>query len=173
MRARNGRCGALLTAGSDGGKSAEIVHYSPFMVLGRFGFEFSFALGGIISALEQILHVYDGTNLTRYQVKWDDATNTLAYYRAGPGYTTFATGVDLSMQTTLFHTAKVVVDAVAGKYVRFILDDKEYDLSGISGRVIADSTLPVILVDALLEGNAGDNDTLYVDDAVLTQNEPA
>jgi hypothetical protein len=172
-RARNGRSSALLTAGSDAGASALIAHNQTIPRLSRLGFEFSFSLGGAIASLSWELLLFDGTTTLSAIITWGDAANALTYRNSGGGGTVFATGVDLLAEATMFHTGKVVVDRAAGQYVRFVLDSTEYDLSGIAALTGASVVAPRLTVDVALLGNAGSNNTVYVDDVILTQNEPA
>lgn len=172
-RARNGRYSALLTAGSDGGLAAFITHVSPFPALSAFGMEFSFNLGSTIDLLDISVQLFDGTDRLNARIQWFDGSNDLWYQAVGGAFVSFATGVDLARTSTLFHTAKLVFNGVSRRYIRFILDNRTYDLSANALWALADATLPEASVVLSVVGRAGFNDTLYVDDVILTQNEPA
>lgn len=172
-RARNGQTSALLTGGSDGGRAAQLTHYSPFVTLGRLGGEISFSLGGTIDEVGVILYVYTGSQLQQYQVEWDDATNTWRYLSAPATFTALTPTRDLLAVASLFHTMKLVIDAEAGEYVRLLADDITFDLSGASGVVSANAAAPAVAISPYINSRGGSNDTVYMDDAILTQNEPA
>jgi hypothetical protein len=172
-RARNGRSSALLTAGSTGTETAAIRHEGPFATLSRHGVEVSFNVGTPITSFTITYNLYDGTTLSQASVRWDDVAETLLYLDASVAYVIFASNIDLWQSVTLFHTAKLVVDAVNGRYVRFILDHLSFDLSGIPFSVSASALDPQVGQLITLVGRAGVNDQAYVDDVIVTENEPA
>lgn len=172
-RARNGRYSALLTAGSDGTRIASITRRAPFPVAGPFGLELSFNLPGTIETFNLQFQMFDGTNVVSGAVRWVDADDELQYTDSAGAWVTFRTGVDLLTSTKLFHTIKLVVDLSAQEYLRIILDDVDFSLAGIAAHVAASGTLPVLDAIVTLIGRAGQNDEVYVDDAIITQNEPA
>ena len=171
-RARNGKYSALLTAGSAFGSSKGMVKRVPVPSLLALGFEHSFSLGSDLEVLSIIYQLYDGTNRVTYEVRWVQDDLELRYGNSAGGFTAFASGIDLLQSADLFHTWKLVGDPLAGEYVRCILNDVEYPLSGIAAPVAADASLPHMLVNVVIEGRLGQNDTVYVDDAIITQNEP-
>ncbi|KKL78908.1 hypothetical protein LCGC14_2020090, partial [marine sediment metagenome] len=71
-----------------------------------------------------------------------------------------------------FHTWKLVLDPDGTTYRRFILNEIHYDLSDIPVDVLSLTTTPKLTVTATLVGRSGSNDTVAVDDLILTQNEP-
>ena len=171
--ARSGRYAASLVAADDGSSSSDITRRLPFPALSRLAFEYSFQLSGSIGLLETVIQVFDGTNRTIYGVRWRDTDNDLQYLDADGNYVTFATGVNLFNPNETHHTLKLVVNTEDKEYLRFILDDTEYSLADIGARVAVNSTSPYLLVQSLLVGRSGQNDYAYIDDAIITQNEPA
>ena len=172
-RARNGQFCALLTAGSDASRSAEIGRLIALPVLSRLGCEVSFSLGSAIDLLDLVVDVFDGTNQVEYYVWWDADAETLNYLDVNGDAVILATGVDPWRSATLFHTWKVVVEASAREWVRVILDDRQYSLAGVAGYVIGPGSDRYLRLTVRLWGHAGENDTVYVDDPIITQNEPA
>lgn len=173
VRARNGRRSCALSAGADAGRFAEIYHYNAKGVNSRVGVEVWFSQGAAIEVFRVEETVYDGVNSTTFGVQWENAGNRLLYLNAAGAYTEFASAVDLMVQTTLFHSLKVVGDAATDLYVRCILDDREYSLAGIGGWVSGSGERPAISLVLVAFGSPGQNDTVFVDDVILTQNEPA
>jgi len=172
-RSRNGQFSALLTAGSDASRRAEIAREIALPVLSVLGCEVSFSLGSAIDLLDLVVDVFDGTNQVEYYVWWDADAETLNYLDVNGDVVVLATGVDPWKSQTLFHTLKLVVDSSAAQWVRLILDDQQYSLAGVAGWVIGPGTDRRLRLTVRLWGHAGDNDTLYVDDPIITQNEPA
>lgn len=171
-RARNGRCSVLLTAGSDGGFLSEIAHLLPFPALSNLGAEFSFSLGSVISDLTLEQTIRDGAASVAYGVRWNDVTNMLQYFSSAGAWTDLAATPQYSSGPSLFHVMKVVVDAVARKYVRLIVDDVAISMAGLGAEVSVSAFAPLWTVEITNNGRAGSNDTVYIDDVILTQNEP-
>jgi len=80
--------------------------------------------------------------------------------------------VDLTFGYWPMHTMKLVVDLNTDRYVRFILNETEYDLSAYSANTFANPDQPHLGVKAILYSTAGFNADCWVDDIILTQNEP-
>ena len=171
-RARNGRTSNLLTGASEGSISPTVTHLQAFPVLSLLGSEVSFSLGGSIGSFYMESDVYNGASLSSFVLRWDDTVDALYYKDAAGAYVELLDTGQLIPHATLFHTLKLVVDPVAGEYVRAILNEAEVDMAGVAGRVSADATAPSWLIAHALASRAGNNDTVYLDDAILTQNEP-
>lgn len=172
-RVRNGCYSCLLTCGSDLARFASIYHYRPIPAVSILGMEFSFNLASNISRLMLIGWFYTGTQRVGFRITWRDTEGTLKYIDENGDEIEFASAVVLAQDPTLFHIMKLVIDPETPRYVRFILDSEEYDLSAGSLLVSADATLAKLFVNVYLEGRAGQNDAVYVDDVIITQNEPA
>lgn len=172
-RARNGRYSVLLTAAAAASPSARILRQLPYPVLSRFGLEVSFNFDAAVARLTFLFQLEDGTDRSVFAVRWEDADGELQYQDSSGSYVAFATGVDPQVPETLFHTLKLVVDGVNGNYVRVLYDDREYDLAGIAGAVSASAVSPRLTLMITLTGTDGQSQTVYVDDVITTQNEPA
>jgi hypothetical protein len=171
-RARNGRTSCLLTAGSDGGRTGQISHSRPFTALSAIGLEASFSLPGAVERINVTLQIELGTARYDASVRWNGVSNTIEYVDAGGAAVTLESGVILRQDPTLFHTFKVVADMAAGQYVRAIVDEKVYALPGIAAFAGVPSGELSVVAHCRVIGRAGVNDTVYVDDVIVTQNEP-
>lgn len=171
-RARNGGNSVLLTAGSSQALNASISHQQPLPTLGPVGFEISVNIQSAINRFSLIINYNDGATLHQSEITWRDTENDLRYLDSSANYVTFAADVDLFFTDRLFHTCKLIIDPNTGKYISFVLNNTRYSLSDIDLYTAASATLPNLEVIAQLRGRSGNNDTTYVDDAILTQNEP-
>jgi hypothetical protein len=172
-RARNGRRSYKLRPGDAVNDLATMTHVSPFSNISRLGMEFSFSLTGELRRLEWIFSLRDGTDSHLFQVRWDDGASVLQYLNAASAYVTFASVVNLHFDATLFHTGKLVIDPTTDRYVRFVLNNTEYDLSGFSEPVSASPIDPIVQMSITEETLAVTPTGTYIDDIILTQNEPA
>lgn len=171
-RARNGVQSVLLAGGSSVNRSAEIIHSISAPVLSNLGFEIHFATVDVPESYQWQINVYDGTNLTLYEIRFTRATSVLAYLNSSSTFTTFATGIGVAAEDLLFRASKLVIAGADGEYRRFILDNVEYDISGNAGEVSANALSPRWEVYFRVISESGDTDEVYVDDAICTQNEP-
>lgn len=172
LEARSGGQSVRLTGGVSSNRSALVNKHVPFPVLTRFGFEFSFAPLTTIESLECEVSIFDGTNRTTFMIRWFDADQELRYRNSSGGDTVLATGVDYPVIPQFFQTWKLFVDGVAGEYVRFITNSTVISMSGIGGRVTADTNPAALRCTLRVDSRSGSNDVVACDDAIVTQNEP-
>jgi hypothetical protein len=169
---RSERRSAHFSAGTDAGQSARIVRNQAFAALSRFGLEFSVVLNQLIKYIQAQIIVYDGVNRTEYTIRFDGEASTITYADAAGVYRVITAAFNPQTIGSLFHTAKLVVDATARQYVRLLFDAAVYDLTTKAAQQFADATPAYIsLTIALVSHNALAFD-MYVDDVIWTQNEP-
>ncbi len=171
-RAHSGENSYKLTAGSTAGHGAGLIASEPAIVRSSVGHEILMNLPGTIEAFYIRMVHFDGVNLHRATLRWVDAANELTYGNAAGADVQFATGIDLPVNLPTWNAFKLVADFVSDRYVRAIVNNVTYDLSGIAVQVAADARAPRVDFTIQLFGRAGFNDIVYVDDVIVTQNEP-
>ncbi len=171
-RVRNGMLACRLKAGSDLTHQALIYRELPFPVLSGMGLEVSFQLPPATDEVQFQFPIWDGVNFHDFRFIWSDTLNELQYRDEDDNHVAFATGVDLSIVSSLFHIAKLVIDAENKEYARVILDDTAYPLAGKTPSLLASAELPKIRARIENHGRAGSNDVVYLGDVIITQNEP-
>ena len=172
-RARNGRYSVLLTGGSTGLGFAAIAHRQGFPVSSRMGVEFSFARTADFNRWDLPYSLYDGVNLAQFTLRYRLATPTLSLLDGDGVEQTIAADLTIRNATDQFNTVKLVVDVPNRRYQRVLFNNRAFDISAHSGQLSADATGPSLEVDIFLYPDAGQNDSMAVDDVILTQNEPA
>jgi hypothetical protein len=172
-RARNGRCSFLITPFSGVNAAASMVTRRPYPALSRLGLECSLSMTGEARQIDIGIAVYDGVNLTFFNVRWDSSLERLEYQNAAAAFVVFATGVKLYFAANLFHTLKLVADPVNRRYHRLIVNEAAYDLRALVPPQSVSAINPhvdlIIREETLAVGPLG----TYVDDVVYTVNEPA
>lgn len=172
-RARNGAQSILLTAGSDGARYAQIGHFQAIPSLSNLGVEFSFAHIAALDNLLLELDVNTGSRLLTPRIRYDEVNSLILYKDAA--------GVDQELGPSNFFTAdwyrfstiKLVVDLEAEEYVRLIVDLTVFNMAGIPLAAEDNSAAGNASTTIRNTGDAGFNNKVYVDDVILTQNEPA
>ena len=139
----------------------------------KIGVVVSFTLHADVAAIRLEVMFYDGITYHHAGIEYDEVNTQLEYKNAAGSWIAFETDLNLSKSEDLFHTAKLVVNMKTQKYVRFLLDDNEWDTSAYSYYTVDSSIRPYMRI--WLSNIAVDNSqpTIYFDNVIVTQNEPA
>lgn len=162
-----------LKAGSDGAAQANISKaLTPFGNY-KFGIQFSFRFvsGGYI--LDIHYFYYTGTERLRAQIRININSLELQYFNDAGGHTKIATIKDLSANTRVWNTLKMVLDVENQVYMRALLNETEYPLTNIPINVDVDTTtVPYVRTTIVNQGAGGDNPDIFVNDFIFTVGEP-
>lgn len=161
-----------LIAPSDLLRRAFIGRPLAYPMLGRYSFEIAFAVDANLQDLDLMIIQYSVATEYDYRVRYDAVNSLLKYFDPTGAWVTFASGVQLSSAARLYHVGKITVDMTTHKYVRFILDAEKYDLSNYSPYPTALVSTAYIYVVFTQHSKLGVNATVYVDNALVKQNEP-
>lgn len=172
VTARNGKYSLLLTCGSSGAMTAQA--QSRFMppLFEKIGYEFHFWMdANITNMFFRPTIVYGGAYYTA-GFNFDEDNNKIQYWNSANTWTDILTDVNWYHAMPHWYDFKFVVDYATGKYVRALLGQTSLTVSGIdvrSGTTAGADTLNH-LIDAT--GAWGVNGKCYIDDVIVTQNEP-
>lgn len=170
--ARNGGFCAKLTTPTGELANITIIKKVPYPVLGKFGYEASFTKDDDHDFILLSSYLFDGTNYKYAGIKVDITNSRLMYIDSKGIWQSLATGITLYEAKDLFYTLKFVVDWVNSKYVRAIFANIEYDLSTYGVYTFGDTRAPYLTIQ-VMEVTATEAAIIgYVDDVILTQNEP-
>jgi hypothetical protein len=172
-RARSGLRSLKMTAGSDDIAAAILNMRTADLVPSRIGQQVSFSIDDELAAFELLINHLDGADEWIARVKWEQATQHLLIVDHTASEVVVATGIDLDVSAIDWHTIKLVVDMEIHRYLRVKLDTHVFDLSSYALASAGVSAPPRIEWAVANFGRAGHNDVIYIDDLVLTQNEPA
>lgn len=168
-----GAFSAKATGGSDSTRYGGIQHRQYYPSATPLGFEIAFTLNELIEYIYWKMEAYTGTRWVRATVRWEQVTGALEYQDGAGVFQSLAADLWLSLQPENFHVAKTVFDPAGEKYLRFLSDNNEYDMSAIALLASDSSTAPYVLSSSWIVSESGQNAAVYYDDVVLTQNEPA
>lgn len=169
---RTGAFSMLLTSdGLTGGAQGARVSL-PLPVANRVGCEFSFTIKNALDIWRAQIEWYDGTRWYQAQVQYEMTLQELRYINTLGVWTPFATAVNLWPYDRPAHTMKVVVDCTLQQYVRVIVDSQPYSLVGFGIPDVGAGAITRLIVSAFLGRAIGSNLDLYIDDFIVTQNEP-
>ena len=171
-RPHSGNKSAKLTCATGTSPEVQLVKMFPYPILSGVGFEvavcgytsFDYLLADIVLA--------NGTTITTARARYNPVAQTLQYLGADGNYHTIDTGVALVTGYNLYNRIKLVSDLAAGKLNRLLYNERSYDLSAYTAYTGASSAGPYLTVVIKVVGHTGDTDVVYVDDVIVTQNEP-
>jgi hypothetical protein len=169
---QRGAYSCKLTAGSSAPFLASISKLVPYPALSKFGTEAAFTWNTGISFLTLEMWLYNGTNYTRFAIKFDQVNSKIYYLNSVGGWTEIGNLPPWTTSNWIFHVAKLVVDLEAGVYARLIVDNTTHLFFSISGEVVASAVQPYLYSLVAMEGPGGTNPSIYVDNLIITQNEP-
>lgn len=169
--ARSGNWSMAMVAGSDGLRKASVYRMMPRPVVGGLGFCFSFGMDARLDELRVLFDLYDGAHRHEPFVVYDYVELALKVRGSDGELQTIAEGLDIYESYYPFWSQKLVVDFEKLEYVRWVFQDVEYDLRGISYLYNVDTGNPYLRPGIQVIGQEGFNAVVYVDDVVLTENE--
>lgn len=159
-----------------GGKTsayyASITNYLPYPSLSKYGFEVHFSLPVAIDKIYFEFYKYTKTQGFEGIISYDDTNNKLQYEDSTGVFQDIETSFTLVKSNVLFHVIKLVIDLENNKYHRLIVNETTYDLSAYDIRAIDPGLGKNIATSITLYSNSGDNDYAYIDNIIVTQNEP-
>lgn len=144
----------------------------PYPILSKSAFEVSLAIDGNCKELSLGFYLYTGTNQLTGLLRWTASTGTWAYYGSDGTYHALSPTMQFYSLALLFNTLKLVCDFNNDQYVRLLVNNTVYDLSSIALHTRTEDLSPHLLAIIMLTTNTGAAATGYVDDAIVTQNEP-
>lgn len=144
----------------------------PLVRLGRIGIEFFILLAGKTPGyFEASLRLYDGSNISDARLHLDSEAQTATIVTPDGGIEVATYCFNAAIGIT-WMPVKLVVDMDTDRYVRLLIGPQEIDLSThllVPGVVTTDKYFRMRLS---LEGDVAGDMTAYLDNFILTQNEP-
>lgn len=154
------------------GSGSRISRTFPLIRRGKIGIEFWVqGLSGANSYIELALRVYDGASPNFAHIRYQTANRTVEIFTP-LGWQVIDTRA--YMQTTDFHflPIKLVIDMDADTYTRLLVGRSEYDIRAHQLVVMAPSTNEYIEVQFTANQIGVPSVWFYLDNFILTQNEP-
>jgi len=169
---RNGGFSAKLVCGSDGIREARFHKLLPYPILSNLGFEASFTMHADVEYIDFYLAIYDGTDLIEGRIRFDQDNSRLRYFSDTGFYVTIEDGLTLYEHNDMFNTIKFIVDFDNDEYIRVMLNERTWDLAGIRVETTGAVFAPHVACNIYARGLVATNTTVWVDDVIITQNEP-
>ena len=169
---RNGGFSAKLNTIDERGEVVGMSRYQPYPVLSGFGLEVHFTISAFLKYFYLKFLLYDKTWEHHAEIWYYSNTSEL-YFRNNEigAWTLIEKPIYLHNSPYLFHAWKLVVDLDKREYVRLISNDRSWDLSGNAYHLTGDPRSPYMMLQVRQTTDSDNVSTIYVDDAIITQNE--
>jgi len=169
---RHGAYSVGLHAGSDGGRYALLHLALPFQFLSAVGLEASFSLHNETEYLGIRFHWFDGAYKYSAGLRIEPQVPRLVFMHSGGGWGVLEDPFPRHLCWRPEHTAKVVADMAAQRYVRILVDERTYDMRAYDVVQAVDVRAPYWYFVIIHGGLATCTPYVYVDNVIVTQNEP-
>lgn len=138
----------------------------------KIGFEISYADMDDGATLQMTIGYYNGSAYYVGYLQIVENAGTLQIWNpTTSAYVTLATLV-IPSRIDNWNTMKLVIDMDTNKYVRAMFNQTVYDVSSYSLATGASAIGPHILVRMIFQSDENAANICYLDDAIVTQNEP-
>lgn len=167
-----GQWSGHIYSGTGGGAGVNVAFTIGVVRLSRFGFELSFFPSDLVTSLFWSLSLFDGVKHHSWVIHIDVPNHNLFILDADGVYYVFTGGINLYTADTTWHVAKLVVDPTDDRYVRFILNQTEFDISAYAARSIPSNEQPHLTSTFQINGESVNGGECYIDGWIMTEFEP-
>lgn len=170
--ARHGGYSVKITTSATNLQFSGIRKHEPMRFKSRWGLEVAFSMPtgrGIISVN---FNVFSTAAQYAGRIKWNSLTTQLLYMDADQDDIVLDASLNLLRQDKMWHILKLVLDTDTGKYVRILCDGNTYDMSGIALSTAVSTQIPRAYIDVSCTCAESTSILLYLDDIIITQDEP-
>lgn len=168
-----GGLAAKLIGGSDSYLYAALGYNLCTPPVSRIGAEFAFYVGTGVDLVELGIVYFDGARRHDGGIRADPTLPGKWEYYDSAGVWQSLLSARFSQASNLFHTCKLVIDPENDLYVRALVSGQEVDMSSYPLYAPSSTTVPRLTVAITVYSVSGLNGWIYVDNVVVTQNEPA
>jgi len=170
--ATTGGYAVMLRTGSTATRTAWMDYFGIVLPNTKMGFAYSVSFdGGFGEHTLEVLR-YDGVYKHDIRLKYDDSDDKFKVLDDEPDWKEVLAHDLGTLNPRHFHHLKLVVDLVNRRYVRFIFDNTEVNVSEHSYTAILDPRSPEMAVTITHKAALAANEIAVVDDFILTAAEP-
>jgi len=172
LAVRSKRYSCKMDAGNVANASVQITAYNPYPYATRLGLEFSIAMQYTDDQWELILYIIKDSKRYKAEIGYHHPSNVLYYIDESNNPVELENAYLIFAWFKNFYTYKMVVDIETMQYVRVLAYGKLWDLEGKNlyyDDVEMNNHLEIAIKYTALTVNTK---TCFVDDVILTQNEP-
>jgi len=145
----------------------------PYLSLSKYGYEYSFSFWSDTNYIDTICYLYDGTNKYIATIRYDFNNRILYFLDDTNNFQQIVSNLELPCIANLYNVFKLVLDWENKEYVRLLLNNNLYDLSGNSIYYVSDtSAAKNQFIIKVTSTSSGITEFTY-DNFIVTINEPS
>jgi len=163
---------AYITADANAAAQPYIHTRQPVPPLGKVGFQSSIKFSANAHNVTLQLSHWEGDDRYYSYLNLDPDAETLQVFTGNEGTVTLDSDLPDLSTGYYFANIKLVVDLSDHTLVRAMVDSNEYDLSDYTMKKAVGGIAPNLQVMVRLIGNTDGASTIYVDNLIITHNEP-
>lgn len=163
---------AKLTGGSDSGRRARLQKRLHSVETFNCGLEAAFAMDGNVSYFALSIELHDGEDRYLFQVFGNIEDKELQYYDDTGNKVKIVSDTWGGGELDTWHIMKMIIDLKNKKYLGVFSNAEYYNLLGISGYTNIDTGDASLQFNTWTLSQEGKNGIVYVDNIILTINEP-
>jgi hypothetical protein len=172
LNARSGLMSCAMKKGTTSGGKSTLVRNVPIVALSQVGLEFSFVPTNDNHLIEARLLYANGTRTLKFGWRFRIDDDDVQVWNDGGAWETVAIGLPVGLAQRGHSTIKLVADLVGETYVRGLFNAQVVDLSSFTPEDTGAATSAFVQAHVRHEAAVASERILFVDDVIITQNEP-
>lgn len=166
-----GSLSCMLTSGIDPAPTSAIIKHLAPPLPGVAGFSIAFTVPADLSFIDFFVVWRDGAVAWEFAVRYDHTSGQLSWYSAVDTWTPFTTITKLRQTNQQFHVMKLSVNQVTHKYQRLYINQQAFTLTAHTAIFTGGPTSQELMVAVMVQGDGASTPVVYVDTAIVTQND--
>lgn len=172
ITARNGGFSALMVSGLLAEGVTFIGKFLAYPFLTKAGFEVSFSYPSTGIQIYIALIIYTGTERLLGLLVIEPASERIRYYNGDVTWPTLVSNVDPAVGAQWFNTIKLVIDFESRMFDKLFINKDVHDISSYALYVNNSDAAPLLDTEVYIKPTTNVNRTVYIDDWIVTINEP-
>ena len=169
---KTGSKSCALTAGEGAMGQARIYREFYIPIVGKIGIESSFTVDADTDYIQLEFYHYNGSGYKAGAIRYDVANTKIQYDSSAHSWTDLITSYELNTTTKQFNTWKMVLDLENAEYERILINDREVDMDGLGLYDTETGGTEHLRVSIRHDSADAAAKTIYIDNVILTINEP-
>lgn len=172
LTARNGGFSCLMISGLSDEGNTLVGKFLAYPFLCKMGFEVSFSYPSTGIQIYIALMIYTGTERLLGILVIEPASKRIRYYNGDVVWPTLLSNINPAVGAQWFNTIKLVIDFENRIFDKVFINKDVYDISAYDLHIANSTAAPLVDTEVYIFPTTDVNRTLYIDDWIMTINEP-
>lgn len=172
VTSRNGGFSCKMISGLYNDDATSLSKNLAYPFITKIGFEFSFSLTSTLVEIYASIIIYTDTEQLKATIEIEPSNKRISYYANDGSWPIIISDLNFTTGAQWFYTIKFIVDFENRIFDNLFFLKDVYDLSMYGLRITAGTYAPLLSTRVYIYPTSDVNRTLYVDDWIVTINEP-